>query len=690
MKKVTGFVLQTRGLTFLAILLMSLFVLSTSCKDNSVSPVPAELTFEDILSRGGAFESFPDYRTTDTVAVGEPESRDYDTTDENGSSITQRFVCNRKTLSVLDGNGQFPLFNTNADVIYPGILLQGKTLTAATPSPIVVKRAGGTISYNLNNGNLVSSFYVDEVKKSTIQDGMNNIIANAGEVVPANFQLDIEEVHSETQLALEMGIDVQKMSASVSANMSFSTEHQYNRFLVKLNQQYYTMSFDLPTGLNELFDESVTPDELSRYVQDDNPATFISSVTYGRIFYMLVESTSSSKEMKGKLDISYGTFGNKVEGNVDMNAFNELENVKVKTIAYGGDAKGTFQLTGETSINNIADKLAETTDIRAGLPLSYVVRSVERPDVIVGTKLAAEYDIMECRLKGVLPPVGFSSLVDLFEDGIGATSQINGSMMILYNIAGTEYVIYDLENDQLSEKYSIHDPNGPMGATNFTAVTAAIRTAFPKLDKDQLNKFPEGENQIRIFNENGTRFELLKYSNQTEIPTGLFGEYLLNSDGTRKIENIDSYYTNLAKMKEFPFLGDGFRAAVLKDHIHTSEPLWEDRTWPLSDKRSGTEHTWTSEQVYYSSESKGSAYAVFTEEFIYKNNWYKDNVYNWKRNWADKIDLSTESEFPFTSLESACRIDLSDGARILYFSQDDEMSLYSLGAKTYRGPWVIN
>jgi thiol-activated cytolysin len=324
----------------------------SSCKEGGSAtgpdPDPDTQTFEEVIALGGETEEFPESRTTDTLAVSEPVADDRQV-DEGGSTQTQRWICTTQTLSVLDGNGQYPLFNTNADVIYPGNLLQGKTLSNATPSPIVVERAGGTISYDLNNGNLSSTFTVDKVSKSSIQDAMNNIIANAGEVVPANFQLDIEEVQSESQLALEMGLNVNTFTTKVRSNMSFSTEREYNRFLVKLTQSYYTMSFDLPTSPEQLFDQSVTPEQLATYVQPDNPATFISSVTYGRIFYMLVESTSSRQEMSAKLDVSYGAFRNSVEGSVDIDSFQEMNNVKIKVIAYGGDAAGTFELAGEAS-----------------------------------------------------------------------------------------------------------------------------------------------------------------------------------------------------------------------------------------------------------------------------------------------------------------------------------------------------
>ena len=445
-------------------------------------------SFDQVIATDFTFEEVPESRSVDTLSSEEPETEDRKI---EGESVEQRYVCSKKRVSVLDGNDQFPLFNTNADVVYPGNLLQYQSLSDATPAPIVVKRAGGSISYNLNNGNLSSSFTVDEVRKSTIQDGMNNIIANAGEVVPANFTLDIEEVQSEEQLALEMGLQVETFTTKVKGSMSFSSDRSYNRFLVKLTQQYYTMSFDLPTSLDEMFDESVTPDQLSTYVQDDNPATFISSVTYGRIYYMLVESTESSTEMRARLQASYGAFNNKVSGSVDVESFKSMSNVKLKVIAYGGDATGTFELSGEETIDGIAEQLAKSTDIRAGLPLSYVVRSVERPDIIVGTQLATEYDVVNCSLVGELPPAGpLNSLVDVFENGYGAMLHVANSNVLFFSKTGTEYAWFN-GNLGVIDTFSITDPDAPLGVVPLNSVGAAVRftdNKFYLFDNPQPNQ----------------------------------------------------------------------------------------------------------------------------------------------------------------------------------------------------------
>ena len=276
-------------------------------------------------------------------------------------------------------------------------MIQGKSLYKATPDVIAVERSGGTISYDLNNGNLSSSFQVEKVAKSSIQDAMNNIIANSPPDLPANFVFRYSQVQSEQSLAFEMGIDYENAFASVSSEFSFSSGSNMNRILVELNQSFYTMSFDIPTSVDGLFAESVTPNDLAKYVQEGNPATYISDVTYGRIYYMLIESSSSYTEMESEIQGSFNGVVSSVEADISANSLSKLQNLKIKVMAFGGDAAKSLLTVGETDLKKLVELLAESTTISTGLPISYVVRSVLN-NQIVGTQLATKYDETHCEV----------------------------------------------------------------------------------------------------------------------------------------------------------------------------------------------------------------------------------------------------------------------------------------------------
>lgn len=633
--------------------LLVFILLISSCDKSEVIPEPGELTFAEVIAKGNDPEPFPTARTTTVISEEAPTNMDYTKEDPSGASITERSVCTSKTVSVLDGNGEFPLFNTNADVIYPGNILQGKTLSDATPQPIVVGRAGGTISYDLNNANLNSSFSVDEVKKSSIQDAMNNIIANAGTVVPANFQVELVQIDSESQMALEMGIKAETLTTKTEGNLSFSTDKEYHRTLVKVKQAYYTMSFDLPTSLDQIFAPDVSPEQLESYIQADNPATFISSVTYGRIFYMLIESTSSRQEMEASLKATYDAGAINAEGKLDIASFQSLKEVNIKAIAYGGDAEGAFQLLGETSIAAIAAKIGASTDIKAGLPLSYVVRSVEHPDQIVGTKLATEYDIVNCEVKGVLPPTVYSPLVDLFEDGVGAAFQVDGKLIVLYNKAGDKYAYYDVGSGNAPRVFSVNDAEGLITSNFVTTgpIGAAVRWR---------------DDRILLFNMDGTRFLKFDYNpNASNLASAIYsiGDIQENADGTaRFFESSDYFTTDIKAANPFPFANSGINAAV--QYSYSSNKL--------------------SDQRYFSNEGRNTA--TLRDRIA---NPIPTNLPQWL--WgADQSVLSYLGGNSLDRIGAGTRIDFGNSTvEDIYFNwEGDQMIIKKSGVVS--GPYFIN
>ena len=320
------------------------------------------------------------------------------------------FNCSTVTYSVDaagGGDSGFPLFNPGADVIYPGSMLQGNSLNKATPNPIVVERAGGTISTDIIDGNLQSFFEVDEVKKSSITDGMNNIIANSGGSIPSNFYMKIENIQSREQFALALGVDVNTAFTDIESKFGYSSDTERSSFLVSLTHSYYTMTFDLPTSLDKLFAPSVTPEQLANYVGENNPATYISQVTYGRIFYMLIESSSSQSELQIAIDGAFSGVAADVDVDLDISKFSSLDNVTYSVFAYGGEAGPTFELVGQTDMVKLRNGLKESTSLGSGKPLSYVVRNVA-DNQIVATQLATQYDVVECEqvsTEGTLPSV---------------------------------------------------------------------------------------------------------------------------------------------------------------------------------------------------------------------------------------------------------------------------------------------
>lgn len=409
---------------------LSLLSLLSACKKGEEVKLN---TFDAVVENGGGFA---EPETEEVVLSSESNEVEID---------GETWICTTETKSVKRGGGGtegFPLFNPNANVIYPGNMLQGKSLKNATPDIIAVERAGGTISTDVVDGNIQSTFSVGSVTKSEVTNAINNIIAGSTGIVPANFEFSYANVQSREQFALEVGVDVSTAFTDLEAKLSFSTNQEYNRYFVSLNQSYYTMSFDIPTSLDQLFAEGVTPEDLAKYVGEGNPATYISDVTYGRIYYMLIESTSSMQEMDAAIAASFNGVVTDVDGSIEASYLSELDELKIQVFAFGGEASSTLQTIGETNLNVLVDLLAESADIGSGKPLSYTVRSVY-DNQIVSVQLATQYDVTNCVPSGNqgAPPytAHWTGLGSSFGP-IGAAFNTTGTEFILINKLGNQFM----------------------------------------------------------------------------------------------------------------------------------------------------------------------------------------------------------------------------------------------------------
>lgn len=416
-------------------------------KDEKTEPPQS---FDDVIEKGGSFD--PVVESEQVV----------DTASSQKTEGGQRWRCTTKTIdakSGAGGDGGFPMFNPNANVIYPGSLLQGASLRKATPDVIAVKRAGGTISYDIIDGNKQSSFTVNEVTKSSITDAMNNIIGSSSGVVPANFSFNYKNIQSRQQFALAVEADYENAFLELEGYLQLNTSSSYNSYLVRLNQSYYTMSFDIPTNKGELFSAEVTPEELGKYVTPGNPATYVSDVTYGRTYYMLIESTSSVFDMEAGISGSFSAIASSGGGSVDASYLRTLSNLKIQVFAYGGEASATLRTVVDAStLDSLVNKLADAGDIRSGKPVSYVVRSVY-DNRVVSVQLANKYDVTNCVPigSGNTPPAATSHWAGLVNSfgAIGAAVNMRNNRVALFNKAGNRFMVSD--NNILTGPYNLSD-----------------------------------------------------------------------------------------------------------------------------------------------------------------------------------------------------------------------------------------
>lgn len=495
------------------------FVLLFACKETPEPPAPSD-TFAEVIAEGGEFES--------VTEVADSTVLDSAVDETNG----ERWICVTKEYDLVSGGESYFNFNPSSEIIWPGNLLQGNSITESTPNPIVLERGEGCVTIDLVNGSSGTQQCMDKVSNGNIIAGLNEIIDQNNGILPAQFTYTFEEVQSQEQMAFKMGVNVSTLTTDVKAKLSINSSNNYHSYLVTLTQNFYTMIFEKPTSYDQFFGPDVTPVELSAYIGPGNPATYISSVTYGRRFYLLVESSASRTKIKASIKASYDAAV--VDGSLSASGtyVKDLENSSIKVFALGGD-QGLALATFNGDMNAVGEFLTKGGDYRTGVPLSYVIRSLKtHQDVAV--KVATKYETTICEpiLFDETPPPFTAFWSDAF-DAIGAATQLHGtSDIVLFNLAGDQYVVCDQNNFTFTGPYGLDDASAPLKDCPFESVSAA-------------QKLPSGN--VYLHDGTGTKYVAFKTDGtygtsyplsvwgQDDHPFDLFGVGAAVEDGNRVI-----------------------------------------------------------------------------------------------------------------------------------------------------------
>ena len=551
---------------FATLLALSVFAF-TACEKSESGPTDTS-SFDALIDDVGSLPD-PVNQTTETDETSATETR--------GDELWRCTTVTVDQQQGGSGTAGYPLFSPNASVIYPGNLLQGASLARATPDVVSVDRAGGTFSIDVVDGNINSSFTVDEVRKSTVTDALNAIVRDASGVVPANFFLGYEEVQSQTQLAASLRMSYESFAAQMEGKLSFSTDRQYTRYVVKLNQSYYTMSFDLPTSLEDIFAPGVTPDDLARFTGPGNPVTYISDVTYGRTYYMLIESTSTRDEMSAAISGSFNGVVASVDGEANVDAMRSLNNLNIKIFGYGGESGVTLTTMGVTQLDSLTTLLARAGTITSGKPLSYVVRSLY-DNRVVSTQLATSYDITNC------VPVAPSTF-PYTAHWTGEVLDRMGPVGAAYCDTLTDFILIAKDGSQFMRS-SPGELTGPFPITDlFNGQSLPFNGVGAACNISRTQNRPSFQNKaILLVDGTGTQM------------TYWVGNRFLNVTSTADLGNNDS-----------PLIGGGIGALAMRGFANddvssanryifdvqgtnytffdynTGSPRFSDRTWPITE-----------------------------------------------------------------------------------------------------------
>jgi len=320
--------------------------------------------------------------------------------DVNG--VPSRIVSQKK--SITRSFESVAVFDPNADVLWPGSVVQGKSIESGILAPIALGRKPGTVTVKnltIEGREAEYSRQISNPSNATLQKAVMDIVTqNLPLHSAALLSYEGASYSSIEHALLQMGVSAKWLTTSVKANLEAEQSARRTNMIVRLTQAYYSASFSPPSSPESFFQDDVTPEDAGLYMEvksengRPNPPVYVSTVTYGRSLYFFISSNEESSKLKAAIESSFKAG----VANVHASAKDEHERIiqesNIRALALGGSGDSAVQLLTGDKIAGIEKFLREGANYAPaspGVPISYQLRYLKDNDV-AKLSLTTEYD----------------------------------------------------------------------------------------------------------------------------------------------------------------------------------------------------------------------------------------------------------------------------------------------------------
>lgn len=305
--------------------------------------------------------------------------------DKVESFIPREGILDRNKFIVVERNKRslqtkpvdISIIDSMKDRTYPGALqLADIDLVNNQPNLLSAKRKPINISVDLPGMGSGNTIKVENPTYSNVNGSVDELLSrwsdnhSSTHTLPARMQYSESMVHSESQItsALNINGNIVKNLLGVDFNSIHNGKKQ--TMVAAYKQIFYTVSAEKPHNPSDLFDDSVTFEELTRKgVSNERPPVMVSNVAYGRTIYVKLETTSKDNEVQAAFKALLN--GNDAAANGKYKDI--LDKSTYTAVVLGGDAKEHNKIVTPEfdEIKSIIKDNAEFSLKNPGYPISY-------------------------------------------------------------------------------------------------------------------------------------------------------------------------------------------------------------------------------------------------------------------------------------------------------------------------------
>ena len=315
-----------------------------------------------------------------------------------GSGLTRKEISTekRRFTRTLE---KFVAFNPNADALYPCSLVQGKSLKDGILSPISTSRSPSTITVT----DLVSQKSSDSLSRKVSDPSHGNVVDAIRSII--NQSLDADQpakltyletsVNSVDEGFVKLGASAKWATGNISGSLNIESAQKKTKLMVRFVQSYYTVSCEPPSHPSSYFSSDARFADFRYYAGDDNPPAYISSVSYGRELWLLVESSDESAKVKAALSFAFSSGFAGADANVNAERQKVLNESSMQILILGGSGRPAIEVITGDRVSKLKEYLlagANFSKTNPGAIISYTARYL-RDNSVFRISSFGDYDI---------------------------------------------------------------------------------------------------------------------------------------------------------------------------------------------------------------------------------------------------------------------------------------------------------
>jgi thiol-activated cytolysin len=236
------------------------------------------------------------------------------------------------------------------------------------PQPLQISRAPATLRLDLPGigeaGNIEVADPSYQNVQSSIDGGLefwNNDIAPQGYEIASKAYYESTTTYSSEQMSLDLGVSADWVSgSSFESQFSYDTSTSKRVAAILYRQVFYDISMITPDKPSDVFDSDVDLAKVEALMGSSTPPAYVSSVSYGRIIMIRMETTSTETSVTLEAALEYASLGKNVEADIEGKYKGILEKSTINVVTIGGNAK-------------IASQVIPGNDVASSGGLNYVI-----------------------------------------------------------------------------------------------------------------------------------------------------------------------------------------------------------------------------------------------------------------------------------------------------------------------------